>query len=127
MKEIEIEIERMIHFLYRMNMYIVNINKENIVSFVHGVDIGKLDGPLWTKSLNDFITKKHGINGKALGWSYQIDLYIRKEKLKWSEGFKNLMIEMILESDQIELTEKIVKQYKYMLIKDIDIEQKRNS
>lgn len=123
----EIEIERMIHFLYRMNMYIVNVNKENIVSFMHGVDIGKLDDPLWTKSLNDFITKKYGINGKALGWPYQIDLYISKEKLRWSEGFKNLMIEMILESDQIELTKKIIKQYNNMLIKDIDIEKKRNS
>ncbi|WP_299840417.1 hypothetical protein, partial [uncultured Tenacibaculum sp.] len=61
----EIEIERMLHFLYRMNMYIVDIDKENIVSFMHGVDLGKLNKPLWTESLNNFIIKKHSIKGGA--------------------------------------------------------------
>ncbi|WP_408031441.1 hypothetical protein [Tenacibaculum xiamenense] len=43
----------MIHFLYRMPMYLEDITKDNIISFIHGVDFGKQYRPFWTELLKE--------------------------------------------------------------------------
>ncbi|WP_299840476.1 hypothetical protein, partial [uncultured Tenacibaculum sp.] len=86
-----------------------------------------LNKPLWTESLNNFIIKKHSIKGGASVWPYQVDLYSSKENLTWSEGFKNLMTEMILESDRMELTQKLLKLYNDLVYHNIKMRQKYNS
>jgi len=40
--------ETMICFLYRMSMYIHPINRDTVVSFMHGIDLGMKKEPQWT-------------------------------------------------------------------------------
>ncbi|WP_075341127.1 hypothetical protein [Tenacibaculum agarivorans] len=112
----EIEIERMIHFLYRMQMYILDSNKENIISFMHGADFGKLNDPFWTQLLHNFISNKYQIDGGAMGWPYQVEVFSNREKIEWTEGFIKLMIKMIRESDEIPFTEDTQELIKKMIL-----------
>ncbi|SEL08087.1 hypothetical protein SAMN04487910_1653 [Aquimarina amphilecti] len=101
-----LETERMIHFLYRMSMYVSNVSRDNIVSFMHGADFGKCSEPHWTKLLNEFILIEYKIEGRAIGWSYQVELFSKQEGIEWTEGFKKLMLEMINKSDKTPITNK---------------------
>ena len=91
--------ENMIHFLNRPSMYISTVNKDKIVSFMHGADFGKQNKPYWTKKLKEFISTKFNINGGALGWPNQVEIYSQKKNLNWTEAFKKLMLQMIEESN----------------------------
>ncbi|MFD2564475.1 hypothetical protein [Aquimarina rubra] len=97
----------MIHFLYRMSMYVGDVTRDNIVSFMHGADFGKWREPHWTKLLNEFITIEYKIEGRAMGWPHQVELLSKREGIEWNEGFKKLMLEMINKSDQIPFTKKM--------------------
>lgn len=79
-------------------MYIGEVNKDKIVSFMHGADFGKQNEPYWTKSLKEFISNQFNINGGALGWPNQVEIYAKKNSLDWSDAFKKLMLELIKES-----------------------------
>lgn len=103
----QVETEKMIHFLYRMSMYIGDITKDNIVSFMHGVDFGKQSDPYWTKLLSEFILHEYKMEEKAMGWQYLIGLWSKRKGITWEEGFKELMLEMIDKSDSIPFTIKM--------------------
>ncbi|CAM1344959.1 hypothetical protein [Tenacibaculum amylolyticum] len=109
MKMTKLETEMMLYFLYRVPMYIKNVDKDNIISFMHGADFGKRTEPHWTTLLNEFISLKYKIEGNALGWSYQVELFSKQEQIEWIDGFKKLMITLIKESDQIPYTKKMQK------------------
>lgn len=97
----------MIHFLHRSAMYVGSITRENIVSFMHGVDFGRGIEPYWTHLLADFIFWKYKIKGGALGWPNQVEIYSKKENMDWPEAFKELMLQLIKESEQIPYTKKL--------------------
>ncbi len=59
--------EKMIHFIYQMLMYMGDVTRDNIVSFMHGADFGKWNESHWTKLLNEFIVIKYKIEERAMG------------------------------------------------------------
>lgn len=61
------ETEKRIHFLYRMSMYVSNVTRDSIVSFMHGADFGKWNEPHWTKLLNEFIVIKYKLKNEQWG------------------------------------------------------------
>ncbi|TPN80970.1 hypothetical protein [Aquimarina algicola] len=103
------ETEKMIHFLYRMSMYLPDMTKDNIVSFMHGIDLGKEGEPHWTKLLDEFIAIEYKVEERAMGWPYHVEMLSEREGIEWNEGFKKLMLEMINKSDQIPFTKKMQK------------------
>lgn len=122
-----IESENMIHFLYRPSMYVGNVTRDNIVSFMHGTDFGKRKEPHWTKLLREFISIRFKINGGAMGWPNQVEIYCNREGLEWTEGFKKLMITMIKDSDQIPFTKAIKDLNKQLEQKDKELKIKYGS
>lgn len=102
-----LETEKMIHFLYRMSMYVGDVTKDNIISFMHGADFGKSSEPYWTKLLNEFILTEYKTDGLSRGWSYQVELLSKRDGINWNEGFKKLMMEMINKSNKIPFTKKM--------------------
>ena len=100
------EVERMIHFLYRMPMYIGRISQEGILAFMHGADFGKRHEPYWTKLLNEYINDQCKIYGGAVGWPAQVEKFSKKHEIDWTEAFKLLMLSMLRNSAQIPFTKK---------------------
>lgn len=101
------ETERMLYFLFRTPMYVGEVNKEAVVSFMHGADFGKRKEPFWTTMLKEFIETKYKIYGSAIGWPYQIEQFCERKGVVWFEGFKYLMVELIKESEQIQFTKQL--------------------
>lgn len=100
----KVETEKILHFLHRMPMYLSDITKENIVSFMHGVDLGTSWKPYWTQLLSEFIETNYSISNGAKGWANQIEILAKNEDSSWQDTFKNSMLELINESNKITFT-----------------------
>jgi len=87
--------KRLLHFLARPAMYIFPVDKNNIVSFVTGYEIGSDDACDFTSILNDHIGVKHGIARNSTGWPGQIQQYSEAQGVDWVEGFKKLAHEIL--------------------------------
>lgn len=98
------ETENMIHFLYRPDMYVGKASKDTIITFLRGADFGKSEEPYWTSLLTQFLEVDLNINKPALGWPYQIEVYSKNHQKSWFNGFKEVMLQMIEQSDQIPYT-----------------------
>ncbi|GEM_PF-2142562 len=96
------ETDVMVHFLFRMEMFISPPTKDNITSFMHGTDYGRPVKLKWTELLKDHISNKYRLEGGALGWPHQITLFSEKNSTDWTQSFKLLMIELMEESEHIE-------------------------
>ena len=88
-------------------MYIHPINRDTIISFMHGIGFGMGKEPQWTLLLKEFISEKYNIIGGALGWPHQIEKYSNTNNVKWTEAFKSLMVQLIEASDRIEYTNEL--------------------
>ncbi len=86
------ESEIMIHFLHRPGMYVRTINKDTIVVFMHGMVMEKLKEPQWTSLLTDFLEDELKIVKRAMGWSYQVEVYAKRNEQDWIDGFKDVML-----------------------------------
>ncbi|MCE7992898.1 MAG: hypothetical protein HEP71_12995 [Roseivirga sp.] len=98
------EVESMIHFLYRPEMYITKAQKTTVVTFMNGADFGKLAEPYWTYLLTQFLEVDLKIMKPALGWPHQVEVYSKNNQKDWFNGFKEVMLQMIEQSDQIPYT-----------------------
>ena len=98
------ETEKIINFLYRIPMYVGIEDRDQIVSFMHGVDFSKSWEPYWTSLLRDFIVDKYDISGGPQGWPNQVELFAKSSNKTWVEAFKQLMLELIKESNVITFT-----------------------
>lgn len=107
MKIKTIETEKILHFLHRPSMYVGNVSRSTIVSFMHGVDFGRRRQPHWTVLLKEFISTHHQIDGGALGWPNQVCIYSHRHDIDWISGFRILRLEMIEKSNEIPYTEKL--------------------
>lgn len=93
------ELSTMLLFINRMDMYIQPIDQSTITAFMHGLDIGRNYKLKWTDLVSDYLHETYRIERKAMGWTYQIKVFAKQNKIDWIEAFKVVMGEIT--KDQI--------------------------
>ncbi|MBT28592.1 MAG: hypothetical protein CMO01_02945 [Thalassobius sp.] len=82
-------------FLKRPEMYISKREREHVVAFIHGMEIGSQCQFKLTERLSEWMESNHGITNRALGWPYQIEVYAEKKSIDWFDGFKEIVEELL--------------------------------
>lgn len=107
----EKETELILYFIHRMPMYINPINRDTIVAFMTGLDVGRLPKKRLTHLLKEYIENEYNLFGSAKGWPYQIELFGQKKDLNWVIAFKTLMIELMESSEEIKWSNELEKNH----------------
>jgi hypothetical protein len=80
-------------FIQRMNMYMQQQDKCNIISFINGYELGRNNECKFTSSLSDLLNKKYGAVKQAEGWANQIQRLTNSES--WETRFIQYSTEVI--------------------------------
>lgn len=86
----EQDVRRMLSFfIQRMEMFLPLIDKNNIISFIHGYEAG-INEKRITENITALLSKKYKIDYDTLGWPEQIQKYTFKNSVNWIEAFKQI-------------------------------------
>jgi hypothetical protein len=114
----------LLSFISFTGMYISTPDKNNVVSFITGYEIGAKNCN-FSNLFKDFITNKFKIKSVTTGWPGQIDLLSKKLSQNWLITFKQTSLQFITDSKPNELKEefdKTIKKRIHSLIKRIHTE-----
>ncbi|MEO6252973.1 MAG: hypothetical protein ABIO79_06695 [Ferruginibacter sp.] len=89
----------MIHFINRTGIYIPIIDKENIISFLSGYEIGTNGECAFIHNLSEYIEKEYKIERTSIGWPGQVQQYSTENNLEWVTSFKKIASEYLAKSD----------------------------
>ncbi|MEM9671254.1 MAG: hypothetical protein ACFB15_10430 [Cyclobacteriaceae bacterium] len=92
------QIKTIHYFITRPLMYINDLDKETVIAFVHGLEIGSNKTLNLSDKLSNLVEQKYRIKNRALGWPYQVQKYAEKRDLEWFTGFKELVDELLVSS-----------------------------
>ena len=95
-----IDLQSLLVFLTRMEMYIYPCNKQNIVSFITGYESGAQGECTFTQDLSKKLSVKYNIKKYATGWSNQIDRYSEEKNIQWVDAFVLITSELLNESKE---------------------------
>lgn len=84
-----------VFFITRTTMFLPKDERDDIVAFMTGYEIGRKTDFLL--SLSKLLADKYDCPRKATGWNGQIDLYASRTRLSWVLSFKRLMLEVLME------------------------------
>lgn len=85
----------LLHFVTRPGMYINPIDDKNIVSFIHGYEVGTKYKCNFTQLLKDELSHKYKISYRNDGWPGQITRFAGKHSLDWVEAFQMIGLEIL--------------------------------
>ena len=74
-------------------MYVNPVNRDTIVSFIHGYEIGIKNTNL-TVELKKLLSDKYNVIYSSDGWSGQIDQLSKKLNITWIDTLKKLIFEL---------------------------------
>ena len=80
-------IESLSHFIQNPHMWIHPVNRETIISFIHGFESGSQNNKL-TFEMRKLLSESYEIKYSSDGWSGQIDRLSEKQNSNWIEIFK---------------------------------------
>ncbi len=86
------------HFLNRTSLYVTPVNRDTIVSFIHGYEIGLKNNNL-TDGLKKLLANKYDIMYSSDGWPGQIYRLSERLNLTWIDTLKKLTFELIEKSN----------------------------
>lgn len=78
--------ELLTFFLKRMGMYIHPINRNTIVSFIHGFETAARSRT-FTEELKNYLEISYQIYGSNQGWPRQVELLAENWGVSWEDGF----------------------------------------
>ena len=84
------------NFTLRIGMYTGKENKERVVSFLYGYEIGRGNQCSFIEQLSQSIDENYKIKIKATGWSGQIDMLAEKLDTDWITIFKKQSLNVII-------------------------------
>ena len=87
--------QNLLNFLNRMGMFIFVQDRNNIVSYLHGYEEGRLKRCLFLKLLSEMIAKKYSIRYSSDGWWGQLDRLSKKLKKSWEDTFQLVALEIL--------------------------------
>lgn len=86
-------------FITRTSMFIPCVDEKNVISFIHGFEIGSKDSCDFTKLLKTHFAENLAIPSSSDGWSGQIKRFANKKLMDWTTAFKQVGLE-VLASEQ---------------------------
>lgn len=92
----EKQIDILIYFVYRMPMYLYEVNRDSIVNFIHGFECGANSNNL-TENISNRLEVTHKIKKFSMGWPNQLERYSENNSKTWTESFQEILIEVIRE------------------------------
>lgn len=89
----------LVHFLLRTSMYVHDLTKPSITSFVSGyiVGSGKTD---FTEKIKSYLENEYNIYGSSGGWPHQIDQYSKAKGIPWVSGFKQVGLNVLISNSR---------------------------
>ncbi len=90
----------LIYFITRTGMYINPIDENNVVSFIHGYELGTKHKCDFTQLIKQLLTDKYKINYSSDGWPGQITRLSKKLTLNWGTTFKRIALEIVAGEQQ---------------------------
>ncbi len=88
-------------------MYLAEVNKDRIIAFITGYEIGAETNPQFTTELIKYLEEEHHIPFRALGWPYQIQQLANKRRTSWVAAFKAVSLELLNRSPSQEFGQKL--------------------
>ena len=86
--------DKLKHFLDKPLMYIYELDKKQVIAFIHGFQTGDQNLGL-TTLISNLLETRERIIKEARGCPQQIQIYADKKGLKWFEAMKNLTMDII--------------------------------
>lgn len=102
---------QLLHFITRTGMYITTQDKGNVVSFIHGFEVGATTRD-FTNTLERFVTDTFKIEPLATGWPGQIERLSKKLQQSWLQTFKQVSLQVIAGTNRDDLKEALDKTVK---------------
>ena len=91
------DINIMSNFLSRMGMYICPSERESVVSFLTGYELGTDGLCTFTDTMSSILAEKYKIKLYATGWPDQLERFAEKNKMNWIQGFELVASEALNE------------------------------
>jgi hypothetical protein len=85
----------LLYFITRTGMYISPVDENNVVSFIHGYELGTESKCDFTQLIKQLLSDKYKINYMSTGWPGQITRLSKKLTLSWEMTFKKIALEIV--------------------------------
>jgi hypothetical protein len=85
---------KLIHFLLRIPMYVIREEKDVVVAYIHGFDIGS--DCRFIAQFSDYIENQLNIERRATGWVGQIERLAKRRKKEWIPVFKKEALKFLI-------------------------------
>ena len=82
-------------FLTRTSMFVCPVNKDNIVSFLHGYEAGAQGKCNFTELISQRFETQYKVKRTACGWPHEIEQYAENRDLDWLQGFVFMASEVL--------------------------------
>ena len=89
------DIEIMLHFITRTEMYTFKDETGHIISFVTGYEIGRNGECDFSNQISKILEKEFKIKKLAMGWNGQIIEFGKKNDLNWETSFKMIGLKVL--------------------------------
>lgn len=83
--------EVIIHFLRRPLMYVYRLDKEQIVAFIRGFEIGSEGNVNLSEQVSTWLKNRHQITKSNPGWPGQIQVYADRKSISWFDAFSEVV------------------------------------
>ncbi len=87
--------KNIIKFIVNTGLFIHEIDKENICSFVYGYEYASNFNCDFTLIIRKTMESKYNIKYDSDGWPGQIEYFAKMNKIAWVRAFKNIGLEVI--------------------------------
>ena len=118
------DIEILLLFITRTEMYTMKDEKGHIISFVTGYEIGRNGKCNFSTQISELLEKEFKIEKRAMGWNGQIIEFEKKNKLNWETAFKQIGLKVLskyFQGKSKRKFEKIIKSVIHIKINQIEI------
>lgn len=89
------DIEIMLHFITKTEMFTTKDEAGYIISFVNGYEIGRNGKCNFTNKMSEILEEEFKLKKLATGWNGQIIEFGKKENLNWETAFKKVSLKVL--------------------------------
>jgi len=92
--------EILLKFVNRPGMYVLSEDKEHVVSFITGFELGATGQCEFTSILTEKLSTEYGVKAYATGWPDQVERFAKNENCSWFEIFERLTNELLFKNSK---------------------------
>ncbi len=85
----------LLHFITRTSMFVNPVDNFNVVSFIHGYELGRKRKCDLTQLIKQLLKQKYNVSYSSDGWPGQITRQAKNLSLSWVTTFKITVLEIL--------------------------------